>query len=79
MSKRATFEDDMGKLEALVEKLEQNELPLEDSIKAFEEGMKLAGTLVKTLEKAQERVRMLTKTEQGTFALDAFGGGDEDE
>ncbi len=79
MSKRATFEEDMGKLEALVEKLEQKELPLEDSIKAFEEGMKLAGTLVKTLEKAQERVRTLTRTEQGTFALDAFGGGDEDE
>ena len=79
MSKRATFEEDMGKLEALVEKLEQNELPLEDSITAFEEGTKLAGSLVKTLEKAQERVRKLTKTEQGTFALDAFGGGDEDE
>ncbi len=79
MNKRATFEEDMGKLEALVEKLEQNELPLEDSIKAFEEGMKLAGTLVTTLEKAQERVRKLTKTEQGAFELDAFGGGDEDE
>jgi exodeoxyribonuclease VII small subunit len=79
LSKRATFEEDMGKLEALVEKLEQKELPLEDSIKAFEEGMELAGTLVKALEKAQERVRKLTKTEQGTFALDAFGGGDEDE
>jgi hypothetical protein len=34
---------------------------------------------VKTLEKAQERVRKLTKTEQGAFELDAFGGGDEDE
>ena len=79
MNKRATFEEDMGKLEALVEKLEQKELALEDSIKAFEEGMELAGTLVKTLEKAQERVKKLTKTEQGTFELDAFGGGDEDE
>ena len=79
MSKRATFEEDMGKLEALVEKLEQKELPLEDSIKAFEEGMQLAGTLVKTLEKAQERVRKLTKTEQESFELGTFGGGDEDE
>ena len=79
MSKRATFEEDMGKLEALVEKLEQNELPLEDSIKAFEEGMKLAGTLMKTLEKAQERVKTLMKTEQGTFQLETFGGGDEDD
>jgi len=79
LTKKATFEEDMGKLEDLVEKLEQNELPLEDSIKAFEEGMKLAGSLMKTLDKAQERVRKLTKTEQGTFELDSFGGGDDDE
>jgi exodeoxyribonuclease VII small subunit len=79
LSKRATFEDEMGKLEELVEKLEQNELPLEDSIKAFEDGMKLAGSLMKTLEKAQERVRKLTKTEQGTFELEGFGSADEDE
>jgi len=79
LSKRATFEEDMGKLEELVERLEQNELPLEDSIKAFEEGMKLAGSLVKALEKAQERVRKLTKTEQGTFELEAFGEEDGDE
>jgi exodeoxyribonuclease VII small subunit len=78
LSKRATFEEDMGKLEELVERLEQNELPLEDSIKAFEEGMKLAGSLVKALEKAQERVRKLTRTEQGTFELEAFGEEDED-
>ena len=79
MTRKATFEEDMGKLEDLVEKLEQNELPLEDSIKAFEEGMKLAGSLVKALEKTQERVRKLTKTEQGTFELEAFGEEDEDE
>jgi exodeoxyribonuclease VII small subunit len=79
LSKRVTFEDDMGKLEELVEKLEQNELPLEDSIKAFEDGMKLAGSLMKTLEKAQERVRKLTKTEQGTFELEEFGSANDDE
>ena len=78
MTKRATFEDDMGKLEDLVERLEQNELSLEDSIKAFEEGMKLAGSLMKALDKAQERVQKLTKTEQGTFELETFGEGDEE-
>ena len=79
MSKRTTFEDDMSKLEGLVEKLEQNELSLEDSIKAFEEGMKLAGSLMKALDRAQERVMKLTKTEQGTFELEAFEGADENE
>ncbi len=76
MSKKATFEDDMATLEELVEKLEASELGLEQSLKAFEEGMKLAGTLMKTLEKAQERVRKLTKTEQGAFELEEFEGGD---
>lgn len=78
MSKRATFEEDMGKLEELVERLERNELPLEESIEAFEEGMKLAGSLLKSLEKAQERVLKLTRTEQGAFELEELGGGDED-
>jgi exodeoxyribonuclease VII small subunit len=76
LTRKTTFEDDMAKLEELVEKLEASELGLEQSLKAFEEGMKLAGTLMKTLEKAQERVRKLTKTEQGAFELEEFEGGD---
>ena len=79
MSKRTTFEDDMAKLEALVDKLEQSELGLEDSIKAFEDGMKLAGSLMTALEKAQERVRKLSKTEQGVFELEEFEGDDDNE
>lgn len=79
MSKRQSFEEDMAKLEALVEQLEQNELGLEESIKAFEDGMKLAKDLMKSLEKAQERVRKLTRTEQGAFELEEFGAADDDE
>jgi exodeoxyribonuclease VII small subunit len=69
----------MEKLEALVEQLEQNELGLEESIKAFEEGMQLATELMKSLEKAQERVMKLTRTEQGEFELEEFGSEDDDE
>jgi exodeoxyribonuclease VII small subunit len=79
LSKRQSFEEDMAKLEALVEELEQNELGLEESIKAFEEGMKLTRELMKSLEKAQERVRKLTRTEQGAFELEDFGTADDDE
>ena len=79
MSKKKTFETDMARLEELVERLENNELGLEESLKAFEEGMKLAGDLMKELEKAQERVRKLTRTEQGSFELEAFGGADDEE
>lgn len=78
-TKKRTFEEDMARLEELVEQLEQNELTLDESIKAFEEGTKLAATLMKTLERAQERVRKLTEAGQGEFELAEFGSGDEDE
>lgn len=77
--KKRTFEDEMARLEELVAELETNELGLEESLKAFEEGMKLAGALTKDLEKAQERVRKLTKTEQGSFELEEFEGEDDGE
>lgn len=80
MSKVAKFERDLKRLEELVKKLEQNELGLEESLAAFEDGMKLAEGLAKTLEKAQERVAKLTGAREGELALEAFddGGGDDD-
>ena len=72
MSKRPTFEKDMGRLEELVKKLESGELSLEESLVAFEEGMKLAESLGKVLDKAQERVQKLTRGEQGEFVLEDF-------
>ena len=74
--KKRTFEDDLKRLEALVRSLEQNELSLEESLAAFEEGTKLGESLMKELGKAQERVAKLMKTQQGEFELEAF---DEDE
>jgi len=72
VSKRPTFEKDMGRLEELVKKLESGELSLEESLVAFEEGMKLAESLGKVLDKAQERVQKLTRGEQGEFVLEDF-------
>ena len=80
MSKVAKFERDLERLEELVRKLEQNELGLEESLAAFEDGMKLAEGLAKTLEKAQERVAKLTAAREGEPALEAFDeGGEEDD
>ena len=74
MSKKSTFEEDMSRLEAIVAKLERNELGLDESIKAFEEGMKLAESLAKALEKAEERVQRLVKGMQGELELEDFEG-----
>ena len=53
------FEDILGRLRGLVEKLEGGNLPLEDSLRAFEEGMELCrrGTVI--LDGAEKKVETL--------------------
>ena len=51
----AGFEDDLKKLESVVEKLERGELTLDQSVKLFEEGMKLSNACKEELDKAEGR------------------------
>ncbi len=76
MSKVPEFEGDLKRLEELVRTLEQDKQGLEESLAAFEEGMKLANALAKTLEKAQERVMKLTKGRDGDLSLERFEDDD---
>ena len=70
------FEDAMKKLEDIVEDLEGGELPLEDSLKAFEEGMKLLTFCSDKLDEVEKRVEILVKESDGRYAKKPF---DEDE
>jgi len=74
---KPTFESELERLEKFVDRLENGELGLEESLDAFEEGAKLAKSLTKMLDKAQMRVLKLTTDEQGEFLLDEFGGDAE--
>jgi exodeoxyribonuclease VII small subunit len=53
------FEELLGRLRALVERLEGGNLPLEDSLKAFEEGMELCKRGAVILDGAEKKVEML--------------------
>jgi exodeoxyribonuclease VII small subunit len=53
------FEERLERLEVLGETIRKPELPLDDAIKAFEEGIKLARSLEKDLEKVETRIDML--------------------
>jgi exodeoxyribonuclease VII small subunit len=53
------FESRLERLEELAEKIKDQELPLEEAIKVFEEGIKLSKGLKKELDKIQGRVEML--------------------
>jgi len=53
------FEKAMSQLEALVEDMEQGDLPLEDALKHFEKGIALASDCQHALNKAEQKVSLL--------------------
>lgn len=55
------FEDAMKRLEEIVALLEKGELSLEESIKIFEEGMKMSRICSNKLDKAEKRIEILLK------------------
>ena len=66
------FETALKKLEEVVRKLESGELSLDDSLKAYEEGVKLASFCSRKLNDAEKRVDVLTKMKDGTFSRGPF-------
>ena len=59
--KPLNFEAQIEMLEVLVAQLENGNLSLEDSIKAYEEGVKIAQACQATLKNAEQKVEILTK------------------
>lgn len=57
--KTPDFEQSLAALEALVKRMEQGELSLEESLKAFEEGVKLTRECQTRLAEAEQRVSVL--------------------
>ena len=53
------FEESMKKLEEIANKLEKNDLDLDESVKVFEEGMKLSKKCSEILENAEKRITIL--------------------
>jgi exodeoxyribonuclease VII small subunit len=57
------FEDALEKLEEIVRRMETGEMTLEESLKAFEEGMRLSRFCAKKLDEADRRVDILLRQE----------------
>lgn len=76
------FEKRLARLEELSETINNQDLPLEDALGIFEEGIKLAKNLEKDLEKLEGRVRILMnqpdeKTEKPELDLFNLNGEEE--
>lgn len=70
--KKMTFEHALTRLEEIVQKLEAGEIPLEESIKSFEEGKTLVRYCLDLLDKAELKVKELEENPSGTFELSSF-------
>jgi exodeoxyribonuclease VII small subunit len=66
------FEDCLARLEQIVGRLETGNLPLEESLKIFEEGIALARNCARYLEDAEKRIEVLTKDESGALGARPF-------
>jgi len=66
------FEDALNKLEKIVSQLEEGDVSLEESLKLFEEGIRLSRLCNQKLEEAEKRVEILLKGEDGTLKAHLF-------
>ena len=69
--KKQDFEQSLARLEEVVRKLESANLPLDQAMKLFEEGMQLSATCRKELEQAEGKVEILLK-QNGKLQAVAF-------
>ena len=68
-----TFEQALQQLEQIVQKLEKGELPLEESLRHYEDGIRLSRLCHAKLEEAEGKIELLLKDARGDLALDAEG------
>lgn len=73
------FEEAMKRLEAIVDAMESEDLPLETLLSRYEEGMKLARVCQTKIADAELKIEQLEKNAQGALTLKPVALSDEDE
>ncbi len=66
------FEQALSKLEKIVEEMESGELSLDDSLKKYEEGMKLSLFCTKKLKEAEKKIEILIQDKEGNLKAEPF-------
>jgi exodeoxyribonuclease VII small subunit len=75
--KKKSFEEALAKLEQITKELEEGDLSLEEALKRFDEGVKLAAQCNSKLNDAQKKIEILLKKNDGLEPA-AFEGFDEE-
>ena len=77
--KNQTFESSLGELEKIVRKLEDGDLSLEESLKLFEDGVRISRECQERLSQAERRIEILLKDEKGSPILQEINSDTLDE
>ena len=72
-----SFEDAMTRLDAIVAKLEEDKLPLDEMLSRYEEGIALARYCGEKLEAAEQKVHLIARKADGSVTLEDFDDGEE--
>jgi exodeoxyribonuclease VII small subunit len=75
---KETFEDSFKKLEKIIAKMESGDLPLEETLKLYEEGMRLYTHCSQKLTEVQKKVELLSQTSEGKLAGKPFPMDEEE-
>ena len=70
--KNDQYEEAIKRLQVIVEKMERGDLPLEEALESFSEGVKLVQYCHQKLEEAQNKVQMLLQNQQGEWVVTPF-------
>lgn len=76
-STQQNFEGALEQLEEVVEQLESGDLPLDDSLAAFEKGVGLVKFCNQKLSEVEKKVELLLKDKDGRLQLTTLGESDE--
>jgi exodeoxyribonuclease VII small subunit len=71
-SVQGSFEASLARLEEVVRRLESQDVPLEEAMRLFEEGVSLARACSQRLNDAERKIELLIEREDGTYALRPF-------
>lgn len=82
MAKTKSFEERLGRLEQISQKMRDGELELEDAVKLFDEGMRLAKALEKDLSRIERKVQVLVNDPEASGDdpnLELFADAEEED
>ncbi len=71
-AKEASFETNLAKLEEIVSKLENQDVPLDEALKLFQEGVALNKSCAEKLQQVEKEVKKVVEKGDGSYTLEDF-------